>query len=313
MNLIAINLNIILKRVKYINKLHKQTLRVGKRILLKFFKWLPDIIFLRLRYYFETGQKLHLKNPRTFNEKLQWLKINDRKPEYTQLVDKAAVKSYIAPIIGEEYVIPTIGLWNTFDEIDFEKLPSQFVLKTTHGGGGGGVIICRNNKCFDKVNARLLLEASLNSDIYTLWREWPYKNVNRKILAEPLIPTKDGDLRDYKFFCFNGEPKFLKVDFGRFIEHHANYYDLQWNLLPFGEAVFPPVESHQEKRPENFDKMVEIAKELSAGHKFLRVDLYNVEGKIYFGELTFYPASGMGRFTSEEWERKVGDMLNLEK
>lgn len=283
----------------------------GLWIVKKWFQWLPDRLYLKLRYQFETGEKLHLKNPITFNEKLQWLKLYDRKEIYTKIVDKYSVKKIVSDKIGDSYVIPTLGLWKNFEEIDFKILPKQFVLKTTHGGGGGGVAICTDKASFDIEEARKKINTSLNRDIYKSCKEWPYKYVPKRIIAEQFIQSSDGDLRDYKFFCFNGEPRFLKVDFGRYKEHHANYYDLDWNFLPFGESALPPIESHIEVKPKNFDEMCKIARTLSKETKFLRVDLYNVDGKIYFGEMTFYPASGMGHFTSTEWEIKVGDMLNL--
>lgn len=153
---------------------------------------------------------------------------------------------------------------------------------------------------------------SLKTDIYKTHREWPYKNVPHRILAEELIENnKDGELKDYKFFCFNGKPRFLKVDFGRYSEHHANYYDLNWNLLPFGESEFPYIEAHIEKKPLNFNKMVSIAQQLSKGHKFLRVDLYNVDGKIYFGEITFFPASGLSKYEPAEYDYKLLQMVEL--
>ncbi len=191
-------------------------------------------------------------------------------------------------------------------------MPDKFVLKTTHGGGGNGVVVCKDKNTLDVPKVRGKLKKSLESDIYTLFREWPYKDVPRKIIAEEYVESEDGDLRDYKFFCFNGEPRFLKVDFGRFVEHHANYYDMEWNLMPFEETDVRRVAEHREIQPGNFKKMVEFARKLSQGHKFLRVDLYNVNGKIYFGELTFYPASGLGTFTPSEWDRKLGAMMSLE-
>ncbi len=226
------------------------------------------------------------------------------------MVDKFAVKDHVADVIGCEYIIPTLGVWNTPTEIDFDALPDKFVLKTTHGGGGGGVVICRDKATFDVVAARSKLRNSLKSDIYKYYREWPYKNVPRRIIAEKFIDVPDkADLTDYKFFCFNGEPRFLKVDFDRFVDHHANYYDLEWNLLPFGEAEIPPVESHVEHCPPNFDKMITIARKLSKGHPFLRVDLYNVAGRIFFGELTFYPASGLGAFSPCKYDFEIGNRL----
>lgn len=293
----------------------------GIDVFVRFFaSILPDKLYLSLLYRCRIGRWIDWNNPKTFTEKIQHLKLYNRKPEYTNMVDKYAVKKYVSDIIGEEYVIPTICIWNTVEEIDLDLLPNQFVLKTTHGGGGGGVIICLDKKTFDLSAAKRILDKSLNADIYKFYREWPYKNVPRRIIAEEFlnfgddsssIINSDNQIKDYKFFCFNGVPQFLKVDYDRFTNHHANYYDMEFSLLPFGEANLPPIENHIETCPQNFDEMVKIAEKLSSGHKFLRVDLYNIAGKIFFGELTFFPASGLGAFTSQEWDRKIGDMLYL--
>ena len=282
-------------------------------ILRHYFNWLPDRTFIKLLYKFEMGESLNLDAPQTFQEKIQYLKLHNRKPEFTTMVDKFAVKEYVSNIIGDEYIIPTIAVWNSFDEIDFDYLPDKFVLKTTHGGGSCGVIICNDKTSFNKKEAKHKLEKSLKSDISKTLREWPYKNVPHRIIAEKLINLPDNikELNDYKFFCFNGEPKFFKIDFGRFSDHHANYYDLEWNLLPFGEADFPPLPEYKFLPPPNFNKMIEIVHKLSKDKKFIRVDLYNVCGRIYFSELTFFPASGLGKFSIREWERKIGNLLDI--
>ena len=259
--------------------------------------FLPDKVYLSLRYRCKMGHWIDWKNPKTFTEKIQWLKINNRKPEYTRMVDKLAVKEYVAGIIGEEYIIPTLGVWDKTEEIDWESLPDQFVLKTTHGGGGGGVVICRDKKTFDRGKAIEKLTESLNSDIYKSFREWPYKDVPKRVIAEKFEtpernPASVG-LLDYKFFCFNGKVRFFKVDFGRFVEHHANYYDTDGNLLPFGEKDFEPDSTYPIELPDNLSEMISLAERLSENEPFLRVDFYNVKGNVYFGELTFYPASGM--------------------
>lgn len=275
-------------------------------------EWLPDKLFLQLLYFFEMGKPLNLKKPQTFQEKLQWLKLNNRQTIMTTMVDKFAVKQFVTERIGERYVIPTIGVWDNADEIDFNKLPEKFVLKTTHGGGGGGVVICRNKCAFDFAGAKRLLNRSLKQDIYSHFREWPYRDVPRRIIAEQLLELPDNsEVYDYKIFCFNGKPRFLKVDFGRFVEHHANYYDLNWKLLPFGEEGLMPVSTHKIAKPSNIDEMLDLAVKLSEGYPFLRVDFYNIAGRIYFGELTFYPGSGMIHFSPIEWDIKLGNMLDL--
>lgn len=284
-------------------------------IVSNFFRWLPDATYLKLLYRLKMGHRLDLKSPQTFTEKLQWLKLYNRKPEYTTMVDKYAVKNYVANIIGEEYIIPTLGVWDKPDDIDWDSLPNQFVLKTTHGGGGGGVVICRDKTTFNKADALTKLNQSLNSDIYSGLREWPYKNVPKRIIAEKFMaPEKISspkDLLDYKFFCFNGKVKFFKVDFGRFVEHHANYYSPEGELLEFGEQGLEPDPNYPIELPSNLNKMISLAEKLSGNEPFLRVDFYNVNGKIYFGELTFYPASGMLPWTTEKADETIGGYLEL--
>lgn len=284
-------------------------------IVSNFLRWLPDAPYLKLLYRFKMGHRLDLKSPKTFTEKIQWLKLYNRKPEYTTMVDKYAVKQYVANIIGEEYIIPTLGVWDKPEDVDWENLPNQFVLKTTHGGGGGGVVICKDKKIFDKNAAIDKLNESLSSDIYRGLREWPYKNVPKRIIAEKFMaPEKSSapnDLPDYKFFCFNGKVRFFKVDFGRFVEHHANYYSPEGELLEFGEQGLEPDPSYPIELPNNLRDMIALAERMSKNEPFLRVDFYNVNGKIFFGELTFYPASGLGKWTTEETDIKIGKYLNL--
>ena len=280
-------------------------------IVSNFLRWLPDAPYLKLLYRFKMGHRLDLKSPKTFTEKIQWLKLYNRKPEYTTMVDKYAVKQYVANIIGEEYIIPTLGVWDKPEDVDWENLPNQFVLKTTHGGGGGGVVICKDKKIFDKNAAIDKLNESLSSDIYRGLREWPYKNVPKRIIAEKFMaPEKSSapnDLPDYKFFCFNGKVRFFKVDFGRFVEHHANYYSPEGELLEFGEQRLEPDPSYPIELPNNLRDMIALAERMSKNEPFLRVDFYNVNGKIFFGELTFYPASGLGKWTIEEADIKIGE------
>lgn len=284
-------------------------------IVKNYFRWLPDKLYLSLRYRFIMGHWIDWKNPKTFTEKIQWLKIYNRKPEYTTMVDKYAVKQYVADRIGEEYVIPTLGVWDRPEDIDWDSLPDQFVLKTTHGGGGGGVVLCKDKSTFDRKVAIAKLNESLASDIYSNLREWPYKNVPKRIIAEKFMPSDDSvsakDLPDYKFFCFNGKVKFFKVDFNRFVRHRANYYSPEGVLLDFGEVMCPPNPNQPIVLPANRQEMVSLAEKLSQNEPFLRVDLYNVNGKIYFGELTFYPASGFGMWTTEHVDQTIATYLSL--
>lgn len=293
-------------------------------IIQHFFKWLPDKTYLELLYRFKMGHRLDLKNPKTFTEKLQWLKLYNRKPEYTTMVDKYAVKEYVANIIGEEYIIPTLGVWDKPEDIEWEYLPQQFVLKTTHGGGGGGVVICKDKASFNKEEVISILNQSLKSDIYCRLREWPYKNVQKRIIAEKFMAPKKSpapvDLPDYKFFCFNGCPKYCQVIRDRHSKETIDFYDMDWKhqefvglnpaggrnqTLQFANGLTPIA------RPENLDEMKDICRKLSKSEPFVRVDLYLIDDKKYFGELTLYPASGMGVFTPEEWNGKLGDLLTL--
>ena len=278
----------------------------------------PDKLYLSLIYRSKMGHWIDWKNPKSFTEKLQWLKVYDYKPEYTKMVDKLAAKDYVASRIGEEYIIPTLGVWDRVEDIDWDFLPEQFVLKTTHGGGGCGVAVCSDKIHFDKSKAIKKLQISMHSNAGKTYREKPYLNVPRKIIAEKYIvehnvreSDESSDLRDYKFFCFNGKVKFFKIDFGRFVDHHANYYSPEGKLLPFGEKGLEPDPSHIEVMPNNLSRMIDIAQKLSNGFKFLRVDLYNVNENIYFGELTFYPAAGIGSFAPEKWDKTIGSWLNI--
>ena len=293
-------------------------------IVIRFFRWLPDKLYLSLRYRFTMGHWIDWKNPKTFTEKIQWLKIYNRKPEYTTMVDKYAVKQYVADRIGEEYVIPTLGVWNKPEDIDWNSLPNQFVLKTTHGGGGGGVVICKDKSTFDKRAAISKLNESLASDIYSNLREWPYKNVPRRIIAEKFMASQKSaapkDLPDYKFFCFNGEPKYCQVIRDRHTEETIDFYDMDWKhqefvgLNPVARNGLTPVARNgltPVARPEHLDDMAKICRKLAAEIPFVRVDLYVIDDKEYFGELTFYPASGFGVFTPEEWTKNFGSMLKL--
>lgn len=275
-----------------------------------FFTWLPDELYLKLLFRFKMGYKLNLKNPKTFTEKLQWLKLYNRKPEYTTMVDKYAVKEYVAKIIGEEYIIPTLGVWDKFDDIDFSKLPQQFVLKTTHGGGGGGVVICKDKKTFNKADALTKLNQSLKSDIYKSLREWPYKNVPKRIIAEKFMVDSSGELRDFKFYCFDGTPKVLLVASNRFTSHNFDYFDMDFNRLPI-TSVAGKNNYEINESPSNFEKMKELVAILSKGLPHVRIDLYNCNGDIYFGEMTFYDSSGFDDMNSNEWNSRFGSWITL--
>lgn len=278
----------------------------------KLLNWIPDDLFLKIKFRLKIGRRLNLDNPTTFNEKMQWLKLYDRRNNYSLMVDKYEVKNYVANIIGQQYIIPTLGVWDNFENIDFDSLPNSFVLKCTHDSGG--LVICNDKSVFDIQEAKKKIEKSLKVNYYYIGREWPYKNIKPRIIAEEnLINEETDQLKDYKFFCFNGKVKFFKIDFNRFTDHRANYYDREMNLLPFGELDYLPDPDHIENKPSKLCKMIELAEILSKGFPFLRVDLYNPGEKVYFGELTFYPASGLGKFIPNEWDEKLGELLSINK
>ena len=271
---------------------------------------LNDESFLKKAFRCYMGKELNLDNPQTFNEKLQWLKLYDRKPEYTTMVDKYAVKKYVADIIGEEYIIPTLGVWNHFDEIDFDKLPNHFVLKCTHDSGG--IVICKDKNKLDLKSAKKKIEKCLKRNYYWSSREWPYKDVKPRIIAEPYMEdSKAHELIDYKFMCFNGKVKCSFTCSERFSKDglKVTFFDKDWNVMPFERHY--PVSKDSPKKPINYDKMIQFSEQLSKGIPFVRVDFYEINGQLYFGELTFYPGGGFEEFTPEEWDYKLGDFLKL--
>ena len=273
---------------------------------------LPEKQYLKVRYRLTMGKKLDLDNPKTMNEKLQWLKLYDRRTEYTQMVDKVLAKVYVASIIGGDYIIPTLGVWNHFDEIDFDSLPNQFVLKTNHSGGGSGVIVCKDKNCFDKKEAKRKLERSLKKDDYAkAFGEWPYKNVKRKILAEQYLGE---ELNDYKFYCFDGRADVVLMCVERETgEPKFYFFDREWNLRRYNKRGKAAPPDFTLPKPEGMDVMFELAEKLSAGIPFARIDLYNQQGKIYFGEITLYPASGYDYNRLPEADLYFGEMINLPK
>lgn len=279
-----------------------------------FFHWLPDKPCLCLLYWARMGSRLNLKNPRTFNEKLQWLKLYNRRPEYTTMVDKYEVKAYVASVIGEEYIIPTLGVWDRFEDIDFDALPDRFVLKCTHDSGG--LVIVRDKSQLDRKAAKSKIERSLQNDYYLHGREWPYKNIKPRIIAEQYMSdggdqTDIGDLTDYKCMCFHGNVENIFTMSERYSESglKLTVFDKDWNRLSLGRNGSRSKE--EIARPKNLEKMILLAEKLSQGIPFLRVDFYEVAGKLYFGELTFFPASGMKHFSPESWDLELGQLIDL--
>lgn len=276
----------------------------------KLSRLIPDRIYLQIVYFKHFRRFINSNNPKTFNEKIQWLKLNYRNEEYTKLVDKYRVKQYITKLIGEEYVIPTLGVWNNVDDIDFKSLPEKFVLKCNNDSGG--IVICKNKKDFDEAKAKSFLKERLKNNGYWYGREWPYKNVKPCIIAEKYMEDSiSKDIKDYKFFCFNGSMEFFDIDIDRFIEHRANYYDRNGNFLPFGKTYCPPDYTKKIEMPKNLDKMIELAETISHNTVLSRIDFYEIDGQVYFGEITFYPGSGFSPFTDEKWDYKLGDMIDL--
>lgn len=272
--------------------------------------WMPDRMYLSLLFMANLGYWPDFDEPKTFNEKLNWLKLYDRKPEYTCMVDKYAVREYIAEKVGEEYLIPLVGgPWESFEEIDFDTLPAQFVLKTTHDSGG--VVICRDKQSFDIEAARRKLSKRLRRQYFWGQREWPYKNVRPRIVAEKYM--QDGDranLPVYKILCFGGVPKiFQTIQNDKTPRESIDYFDTDWELLQLRQNF--PNSEHPVTKPETLEKMLHLAAKLSQGHPFLRTDFYNINGKVYFSEITFYSDSGFGKFEPKDWDAKLGSWIEL--
>lgn len=274
----------------------------------KLLRVLPDGVYLKLRYKLKFGKKLNLKTPETFNEKLQWLKLHDRKDVYTIMVDKFKVKEYVANIIGEKYVIPTIGIYDKFDEIDFDVLPKQFVIKCTHDSGG--LVIVKNKEKLDRNTARKIINKCLATNYYYRGREWPYKNVKPRIIVEKYMKDTR-PIIDYKFFCFNGKPKIVLACSDRFSSDglKETWFDSDWNLLPITEG------GHKTDgnivKPKKFNEMKQLASQLAERMAFVRIDFYEFSGRVFFGEITFFPASGFEKFVPGEWNKRLGDLIDL--
>ena len=277
-----------------------------------FYDSMDDEEFLKRKFKSNLKYDLNLLSPNTFSEKIQWLKINDRKDIYTILVDKYKVREYIKEKLGEEYLIPLIGIWDDPDDIDFNKLPDQFVLKCNHNSGLG-MCICKDKSKLDISKVRRELKKGLKQDYYLTGREWPYKNVSRKIIAEKYMKNEhETELKDYKFFCFNGEPKYCQVISDRSTNETIDFFDMKWNHQEFiGLNSKCSNSKHPIAKPVTFEKMKEFAYILAKNTKFVRIDFYEIERKLYFGEITFYPASGFGNFKPSEWNEKLGEMINL--
>lgn len=282
-----------------------------KRVGYSFLKLIPDSIYVPLKYRKAFGRWPDLKNPRTFNEKLTWLKLNDHNPLYTRMVDKYEAKRYVADIIGEEYIVPTYGVWDRAEDIDFDSLPDKFVLKATHDSGR--VIICRDKSKLDKNNAIREMRKSLRRNFYAVTREWPYKNVKPRIIAEKLLEVTDGgEIADYKVHNFNGVPKVILVCRDRFRETGLteDFFDTEWKHISVRRPGHPNAPVLEDK-PAKLSKMLELSEKLSNGYPFMRTDFYCVDGKVYFGEITLYPASASVPFIPQTFDELFGAELNI--
>lgn len=280
-----------------------------------FLDHLSDKAYLERLCLARMGKPLNIDNPKTFNEKLQWLKLHDRRPEYTMMVDKYAVRKYIADIIGEEYLIPLYGVWNNPEEIDFNELPNQFVLKCTHNSGVG-LCICKDKSTLDIEKVKKELRKGLKQDYYLAGREWPYKNVPRKIIAEKYLTDYDGapSLTDYKFFCFDGKVDSVMVAHERHTGDPKFYFfDRQWQLLRLNVRGQNAPPDFTLPKPKCIDEMFKIAGILSKGIPFVRVDLYQSNDKVYFGEMTFFPQSGFDANLLPETDLYFGGLIKIEE
>lgn len=269
-----------------------------------------DKIYLSLVYFLSHKRRMHWKNPRTFNEKINWLKLWSKDKGFERYVDKYEVRKFVREMIGDEYLIPLLGVWDSFDEIDFASLPKDYVLKTTHDSGG--IIIVKNGEI--PKNAREHLEGCLNTNFFYKGREYPYKNVQPRIIAEKFMVDESGwDLKDYKIYCFNGQAKCLLIVSGRYRDACYDFYDLNLKRLPFKRGKHKSSFKYGDTHPPilGFNQMCNLANKLANGFPLVRVDFYNIKGKIFFGEMTFFPNDGMAPVKPAEWDKKLGDMIKL--
>ncbi len=270
-------------------------------------KAIPDKLYVSIEYFFRTHRLMKWKKPKTYNEKLNWLKIYNRNPDYCRLVDKQEMKGYVDTLLGPGHTIPTIGIYNKFDDIDFDKLPEQFVLKCTHDSGG--IKICRNRINVDLAEYRAFFDERLARNYYYHGRQWYYKGVKPRIIAEPLlVDESQTELKDYKVFCFDGIPKFIEVDFDRQTQHHRNLYTTKWEYID-AEIRYPSERERKIEKPMALDKMLDISQRLSAGIKHVRVDMYVVNEEVLVGELTFFHENGYGQFRPYEFGITVGKYI----
>lgn len=274
-------------------------------------KAIPDKLFLKLHYRISCGKRLNLRDPQSFNEKIQWLKLYDHNPLYIIMVDKYEAKKYVANLIGEEYIIPTLGIYDKFEEIDFDSLPEEFVLKCTHDSGS--IVICNDHSVFDAEKAKYTITHGLKRNYYYVGREWAYREVKPRIIAEQYMVDETGfELKDYKVFCFGGEPLLIQVDYNRFSGHMRNLYSCNWEYI-HGTSMYPTNPDKQIEKPVALNTMLDLAKKLSQGIPHVRVDFYIINDHVFFGELTLYHGSGFEKYTPESLNMQLGSYLRLPK
>ena len=276
---------------------------------------MPDTLYLSIVFYVKVGYSMDFKNPKTYNQKLQWLKLYDQQPTYTTMVDKVEVKEYVSKLIGEKYIIPTLGVWKSFNEIDFKTMPNQFVLKTSHGGGNCGVYICKSKDNINRKELGLLFEKAMKQNIYLYNKEWAYKNVPRRILAEQYLEEIGvDDLHDYKVLCFHGQPKLIEFHSGRNSGNHTqDFYTPEWELTDITQEGYGQLSSQKQPQPDCLDEMINLSSLLSAEIPHCRVDWYVVQGKLYFGEITFFDSGGFCPFDRFEDDELLGSWIDLKK
>lgn len=292
--------------IDYRNIIKNRELRLKLINLLRF---IPDEPYLKMVFWIKTGKKLNLKNPKTFCDKLNWLKLHDFHPEYTRLADKIAVREHLKEILGEDICLPMLGAWEHYDDIDFDALPDKFVMKCNHDSGS--VKIIRDKSSMDHAALREFYEGRLKLNPFVLGREYPYKDIKPRLLVEQFMTSENGrDIRDYKFLCFDGVPRYMFVISDRSTDCRSDFYDMDFNRLPIVDTY--PMSDEPMEKPEFFDEMVSLVTKLAQGFRTIRIDLYEIDGKIYFGEYTFYDGGGFWPKEPVEWEHKMGDLIRID-
>lgn len=271
-------------------------------------KFIPTKPYLKLVYWIKTGKKLNLKNPITFCDKLNWLKLYDLHPEYTELVDKVTVREYVSKKVGKDICFPLLGVWEHYEDIDFETLPERFVLKCNHDSGSVRIVSDKNKINHEEL--KKFFEFRLKMNPYAIGREYPYREVPPRIFAEKfMIPDGEEDINDFKFFCFNGVPEIMFVATERNTDCKFDFFDMDFNHIDIQNIH--PNSSRIIKKPQKFEEMKSLARKLSEGMKFVRIDLYEIKGEVYFGEFTFFHAGGFWPLKPEEYEVKYGELISI--